>query len=54
MLAGINRSDQLNKLKESTIWDMVVIGGGATGLGTAVDAASRGFKVLLIEKYDFA
>ncbi|WP_156309245.1 glycerol-3-phosphate dehydrogenase/oxidase [Sphingobacterium endophyticum] len=54
MLAGINRSDQLNKLKESIIWDMVIIGGGATGLGTAVDAASRGFKVLLIEKYDFA
>jgi glycerol-3-phosphate dehydrogenase len=54
MLTEINRSDQLNKLRESIIWDMVVIGGGATGLGTAVDAASRGFKVLLIEKYDFA
>jgi len=54
MLTEINRSDQLNKLRESTIWDVVIIGGGATGLGTAVDAASRGFKVLLIEKYDFA
>lgn len=34
-------------------WDMVVIGGGATGLGTAVDAASRGYKVVLLEQSDF-
>ncbi len=54
MLTGTDRKDQLNKLKASIIWDIVIIGGGATGLGTAVDAASRGFKVLLIEKYDFA
>lgn len=54
MLAVINRSDQLNTLKEAIVWDLIIIGGGATGLGTAVDAASRGFKVLLIEKYDFA
>ena len=33
---------------------MVVIGGGATGLGIAVDASQRGFKVLLLEKNDFA
>jgi len=33
---------------------MIVIGGGATGLGTAVDAASRGYKTLLLEAYDFA
>lgn len=36
------------------VWDMVVIGGGATGLGTALDAASRGFKTLLLEQADFA
>ncbi len=48
------RINQLEKLKQTTLWDLVIIGGGATGLGTAVDAASRGFKVLLIEKYDFA
>jgi len=48
------RINQLNQIKENLIWDIVIIGGGATGLGTAVDAASRGFKVLLIEKYDFA
>ncbi len=35
-------------------WDIVIIGGGATGLGTAVDAASRGFKTLLLEMNDFA
>jgi glycerol-3-phosphate dehydrogenase len=33
---------------------MIVIGGGATGLGTAVEAAGRGYKTLLLEKYDFA
>ena len=37
----------------SIIWDIVIIGGGATGLGTAVDAASRGYKVLLVEQADF-
>jgi len=35
-------------------WDVVVIGGGATGLGTAVDAAARGYRTLLIEAADFA
>ena len=35
-------------------WDFIIIGGGATGLGVAVDAASRGFSVLLLEQYDFA
>ena len=35
-------------------WDVLIIGGGATGLGAAVDAASRGYKTLLVEKADFA
>lgn len=35
-------------------WDLLVIGGGATGLGIAVDAASRGYDVLLVERADFA
>lgn len=35
-------------------WDICIIGGGATGLGIAVDAASRGLKTLLVEKHDFA
>jgi glycerol-3-phosphate dehydrogenase len=34
-------------------WDMVIIGGGATGVGVAVDAASRGYDVLLLEQHDF-
>ena len=36
------------------IWDIIVVGGGATGLGTALDAASRGYKTLLLEQADFA
>lgn len=35
-------------------WDVLVIGGGATGLGAAVDAASRGHSTLLVEQHDFA
>lgn len=35
-------------------YDMLVIGGGATGAGVAVDAASRGLKTALVEKYDFS
>jgi glycerol-3-phosphate dehydrogenase len=35
-------------------WDVVVIGGGATGLGCALDAASRGYKTLVVEQHDFA
>jgi glycerol-3-phosphate dehydrogenase len=45
--------DQLKK-QSQTIWDIVVIGGGATGLGVALDGASRGFKTLLLEQSDFA
>lgn len=44
----------LRKLdKKNSLWDMVIIGGGATGLGTAVDAASRGYRTLLLEAHDF-
>lgn len=34
-------------------WDLVIIGGGATGVGVAVDAATRGYKTLLLEQHDF-
>src|SRR5258707_14784017 len=34
-------------------WDMIVVGGGATGVGVAIDAASRGYEVLLLEQSDF-
>jgi glycerol-3-phosphate dehydrogenase len=41
-------------LKQSSIeWDIIVIGGGATGLGVALDATSRGYKTLLLEQSDF-
>lgn len=52
---SINRSQQLRKLMDaSTVWDVLVIGGGATGLGVALDAVSRGYKTLLVEGSDFA
>ncbi|MFT3705718.1 MAG: glycerol-3-phosphate dehydrogenase/oxidase [Agriterribacter sp.] len=50
----MNRSEMLNRLDAETVWDIIIIGGGATGLGAAVDAASRGYKTLLLERFDFA
>ena len=51
----MNRTQQLSSLNDGgKIWDVVVIGGGATGLGCAVDAASRGYSVALFEREDFA
>lgn len=51
----MNRQEMIAQLEShSTEWDMCVIGGGATGLGTAVDASSRGYKTLLAEQHDFA
>ncbi|MEY4052848.1 MAG: glycerol-3-phosphate dehydrogenase/oxidase [Chitinophagia bacterium] len=50
----MNRSEQLLALATDTIWDIIVIGGGATGLGTALDASLRDYKTLLIESHDFA
>ena len=41
-------------LDETDRWDVLVIGGGATGLGVAVEAASRGLRTLLVEQHDFA
>ncbi|MDR2036728.1 MAG: glycerol-3-phosphate dehydrogenase/oxidase [Bacteroidales bacterium] len=50
------RNEFLNRLKsgETEIWDFIVIGGGATGLGIALDAASRGYSTVLLEQSDFA
>jgi glycerol-3-phosphate dehydrogenase len=51
----MKRETILKRIKKKVkIWDVVVIGGGATGLGIAVDAASRGYKTLLVEQVDFA
>ena len=50
----MNRSEMLQRaLHRSEPWDIVIIGGGATGVGSAVDAASRGYAVLLLEQSDF-
>lgn len=51
----MDRQKHLQEIKENTdLWDFIIIGGGATGLGVAVDAASRGYKTLLLEQHDFA
>ena len=52
--AVIDREQLLAQLREAREWDVVVIGGGATGLGIALDAAARGFRTALIEARDFA
>jgi glycerol-3-phosphate dehydrogenase len=50
----MNRADLLTRARvRAEPWDLVVIGGGATGAGVAVDAASRGYSVLLVERGDF-
>ena len=51
----MKRQDSLQTIDSyDGYWDMVVIGGGATGLGCALDASSRGYKTLLVEQHDFA
>ncbi|HEY2251930.1 MAG TPA: glycerol-3-phosphate dehydrogenase/oxidase, partial [Planctomycetaceae bacterium] len=51
----MNRDQALRTISDRRDpWDVLVIGGGATGLGTAVDAASRGYSTLLLEQHDFA
>src|ERR1700712_4881536 len=49
-----DRNHAVNRLNERDEWDMIVIGGGATGLGIALDSASRGYSTLLLEQSDFA
>ena len=48
------RADLLARLQEPRDWDLAVIGGGSVGLGVALDAAVRGFSVVLVESQDFA
>ena len=50
----MNRNEMLERIRSEKEWDVVIIGGGATGLGCAVDAATRGHRTLLIEAHDFA
>lgn len=52
---SISRQKNIEYLKANPDdWDFIIIGGGATGLGVAVDAASRGYKTVLVEQSDFA
>ena len=50
----MKRDNNLAQLKNGQIFDLLVIGGGATGCGVALDAAARGLKVALVEKNDFS
>ncbi|MDB5753097.1 MAG: aerobic glycerol-3-phosphate dehydrogenase-like protein [Ramlibacter sp.] len=52
--APTRREDLLAGLGAGGLWDLAVVGGGATGLGVALDAASRGLRVVLVESHDFA
>ncbi len=53
--AGMDRDALLGVLRaDPGFWDMIVIGGGATGLGVAVEAQARGYRTLLLEQHDFA
>ncbi len=49
----LDRAEQIKKLQDGK-FDLAIIGGGVTGAGIALDAASRGLKVCLVEKNDFA
>ncbi len=48
------RADLISRLAEARQYDVAIVGGGATGLGVALDAAARGFSVVLVEANDFA
>jgi glycerol-3-phosphate dehydrogenase len=51
----MDRTRLLERLeRDEGFWDVIVVGGGATGLGTAVEAAARGYRTLLLEQDDFA
>src|SRR5438552_16951497 len=50
----MNRAEMWTRVRaHADAWDMIVVGGGATGIGVAIDAASRGYDVLLLEQSDF-
>jgi len=54
-MSEFNRDSMLETLEShESVWDVIVIGGGATGLGAAIEAAARGYSTLLLEQADFA
>lgn len=50
----MRREEMVKAIEKTEEWDVVVIGGGASGLGAALDSVSRGYKTLLLERDDFA
>ena len=50
----MKRKEELKKVSQNQEWDFIIIGGGASGLGSALDATTRGFRTLLLESHDFA
>jgi glycerol-3-phosphate dehydrogenase len=50
----MKRQELLDRLQRGDTYDLAIVGGGATGLGVALDAAARGFQVVLVEANDFA
>src|SRR5262245_48127143 len=51
---AMNRDEMIGRIRDGhEPWDIAIIGGGATGVGAALDAASRGYRVVLIERADF-
>ena len=53
-MSPASRPGLIEQLSRPITYDIAVIGGGATGLGVALDAAARGFSVVLVESHDFA
>jgi len=51
---SLKRQDILSEIAATPLWDVLVVGGGATGLGAALESASRGYRTLLLEARDFA
>ncbi len=50
----MKREDVINKIKTNISWDILVIGGGASGVGIALESCTRGYSTLLVEQSDFA
>lgn len=53
-LLSTSRAEILSRLEQNKTYDLAILGGGATGLGIAVDAVLRGWSVVLLESHDFA
>lgn len=50
----MNRHEQVERLRAESVWDVLVVGGGAMGLGIASEATRRGYRTALVEQHDFA